>query len=94
MHTDFSDDGDEIPFEKVENVKLAPGTDKAVKPEKPKATPVASSKDDESDEDDSDDDDDSDEDDTDDGSDVEVSPYKTGNYQAPFSNLLILRVSK
>ncbi|KAB5514751.1 hypothetical protein DKX38_028657 [Salix brachista] len=32
----------------VEHVKLAPGTNKAAKPEKPQATPVASSKDDES----------------------------------------------
>jgi nucleophosmin 1 len=71
MHTDFSDDGDEIPFEKVENVKFATGTDKAAKPEKPKANPVVPSKDDESDDDDSDDD--SDEDDSGDGSEVETS---------------------
>ncbi|KAI5592588.1 hypothetical protein POPTR_004G188800v4 [Populus trichocarpa] len=64
--SDFSDDGDEIPFEKVENVKFATGTDKAAKPEKPKANPVVPSKDDESDDDDSDDD--SDEDDSGDGS--------------------------
>ena len=67
MHTDFSDDGDEIPFEKVENVKFATGTDKAAKPEKPKANPVVPSKDDESDEDDSDGSDDDDSDDDDEG---------------------------
>ncbi|KAB5561577.1 hypothetical protein DKX38_006534 [Salix brachista] len=77
--SDFSDDGEEIPFEKVENVRLAPGTDKAAKPEKPKATPAASSKDDDSDEDDSDDDDDSDEDDTDNGSDVEGMSLEGGS---------------
>ncbi|KAG6778093.1 hypothetical protein POTOM_017940 [Populus tomentosa] len=53
--SDFSDDGDEIPFEKVENVKFATGTDKAAKPEKPKANPGMSLDEDLDDESDSED---------------------------------------